>query len=1083
MKRMKKDPMAERERSKYEHPVSSRELIMEHLEKRAEPLVFEQIAHDLEHQGEAELEGLRRRMGAMIRDGQVVKNRRGGFGLATSMDLVQGRVQGHKDGFGFLVPEKGGDDMFLSAREMRKVMHGDRVMARVSGVDRRGRSEGAIVEVLEHCTTTVAGRYFFQDGVSGIVPTQTKLSQEILVSEDGRGGAEDGQMVVLRITHYPEGHRQAIGIIERVLGDHMAPGMEIDVALHSFDLPHEWPEAVDQEADLVPARVPPKAKAGREDLRELPLVTIDGEDARDFDDAVYCEPDGKGWRLLVAIADVSHYVTPDSALDQEAENRGTSVYFPEQVIPMLPEVLSNGLCSINPKVDRLCMVCEMHLGPRGKVNKWRFFEGVMRSKARLTYNKVAAILDGDKRLRATYKSVVPHLENLHALYKSLAKLRRQRGAIDFDSTETRIIFGPERKIESIVPVERNDAHRLIEECMIAANVAAGEFLTKHKIPGLYRVHAGPSGDKLIGLRDFLKEMGLDLAGGDEPGPRDYARLLDSAKGRPDAQLIQTVMLRSLKQAVYTPENNGHFGLAVKAYSHFTSPIRRYPDLLLHRAIKHILHGGKAKDFRYGMPQMEHFGEHCSMTSRRADEAGWDVDAWLKAEYMLDKDGQHYTGIVTSVTGFGLFVQLQDVFVEGLVHVSSLNNDYYHFDPMHHRLSGERTGQTYRLGDSIEVVVGRVDLQERRIDFMLPHGSGDEDVKEKRPRKPKHKRSRAKADSGADAGGSASKDGKAAVAATKTGVAAESKSIDADTAAQAAVQSEPRQPKTSQPEPKPVASQPPEPVASEPAPSALAQPEQAKQQSQQQASQGDVDAKPALVSGAIPQTADKPKRKRRPPPGKSSSSGESAAPRGKARSARRAAALHGGDAERPALFDTRPSTPPQQQPEAQSERLPEPEPEPEPEAPPVAQSEHQQPTHDESPQQVSEPRPATPRKKKRSQAKKHDDALEPGNVWTNDDPEDSLPDEHLDKVFNGNVASNTPEVQLSAVDRANRSQGRAKPKAQGGKRRGSEPSGNKSPGNKQQAATGAAKSKGQGKPRTRRRKPKKSPGRSDNSGNV
>jgi len=546
-----------------------------------------------------------------------------------------------------------------------------------------------------------------------------------MIPEDKLGGATHGQMAVAEITAYPESHRQPVGMIVRVLGDHMAPGMEIDVALHSFDLPHEWPKAVDAEAAKVPARVPPKAKAGREDLRDVPLVTIDGADARDFDDAVYCERDGKGWRLLVAIADVSYYVTPDSALDKEARNRGTSVYFPEQVIPMLPEVLSNGLCSINPRVDRLCMVCEMHLGPRGKVNSWRFFEGVMRSKARLTYDQVAAMLDGDKVLRKRYAKVVPHLDDLHALYKHLAKRREQRGAIDFDSTETRIVFGPDRKIESIVPVERNDAHRLIEECMIAANVAAGEFLTKHKIPGLYRVHKGPGGDKLASLREFLAEMGLDLEGGDEPQPRDYAKLLKSIKGRPDATLIQTVMLRSLKQAVYTPENGGHFGLAVKAYSHFTSPIRRYPDLLLHRAIKHILGGGKAKDFIYGLPEMEQLGEHCSMTGRRADEAGWDVDAWLKAEYMLDKVDQQFTGIITGVTGFGLFISLKDVFVEGLVHVSSLRNDYYHFDAAHHRLTGERSGKAYRLGDTIDVVVSRVNLDERRIDFILPPGSGPE----------------------------------------------------------------------------------------------------------------------------------------------------------------------------------------------------------------------------------------------------------------------------------------------------------------------------------------------------------------------
>ena len=1032
MKRSKNDPMADREKAKYEFPVSSRELIMEHLEKRGEPLVFEQIAHDLEHWRDNELEGLRRRLSAMVRDGQLIRNRRGGFGLTSSMDMIQGRVQGHKDGFGFLIPDKGGDDLFLSAREMRKLMHGDRAMAVVSGVDRRGRLEGTIVEVLEHCTTSVAGRFFLENGISQVVPNQTKISQEIIIPEDGRNGAVDGQMVVAHITAYPEGHRQAVGIIERVLGDHMAPGMEIDVALHSFDLPHEWPAAVDEEAKSVPTRVPPKAKAGREDLREVPLVTIDGEDARDFDDAVYCERDGKGWRLLVAIADVAHYVTPGSALDTEALNRGNSVYFPEQVIPMLPEVLSNGLCSINPKVDRLCMVCELKLGPRGKVNSWRFFEGVMRSKARLTYTKVAAIIDGDKRLRSTYKSVLPQIEDLYELYGHLAKRRQQRGAIDFDSTETRIVFGDDRKIESIVPVERNDAHRLIEECMIIANVAAGEFLTKHKIPGLYRIHAGPTGDKLIGLRDFLKEMGLELDGGDEPGPREYARLLSSIKGRPDAQLIQTVMLRSLKQAVYTPENSGHFGLAVKAYSHFTSPIRRYPDLLLHRAIKHILGGGKGKDFRYSTTDMEQFGEHCSMTSRRADEAGWDVDAWLKAEYMLDKVGQQFTGIVTSVTSFGLFVQLKDVFVEGLVHVSSLNNDYYHFDPVHHRLSGERSGTIYSLGTSIEVVVNRVDLEERRIDFALPKSDDDQPERPKRSRKPKHKRSRQdnREDRSVDGGGS-----DAAAAPEQPAVSA--------------VESVPEQAREQQ-------------ADSAPASDQRHDRKQAKESAQEPAQEpAQEQGQPAAHLPVAGDGQPRPKKKRR--------SGRRNTRAGSRQGGAGGGRDQGGE-ERPALFDTRHSEQPTAEPVVDS-------------APPASAAHEQAAVADDS--SASAP-PATkkPRRKKRSKAKSaagsasgdaSGDGDSVGNSWSDDGPIDSLPDEHLDKVFNGNVVSNTPEAQNS----------RSSNSAQGQKNRQKSAKGQPK-GQSKGPSKGQPKDKASGgNTRARRRKPqrKSGGGNSDNRGNV
>lgn len=1020
--------MAEREQAKYEHPVSSREMIMEHLEKRGEPLVFEQIAHDLEHQGEAELEGLRRRVSAMVRDGQLIRNRRGGFGLTSSMDMIQGRVQGHKDGFGFLIPDKGGDDLFLSAREMRKLMHGDRAMAVVSGVDRRGRLEGHIIEVLEHCTTTVAGRFFLENGISQVVPTQTKISQEIIIPEDGRNGAIDGQMVVARITAYPEGHRQAVGIIERVLGDHMAPGMEIDVALHSFDLPHEWPVAVVEEADKVPARVPPKAKAGREDLREVPLITIDGEDARDFDDAVYCERDGKGWRLLVAIADVAHYVTPGSALDSEALNRGNSVYFPEQVIPMLPEVLSNGLCSINPKVDRLCMVCELKLGPRGKVNGWRFFEGVMRSRARLTYTKVAAIIDGDKRLRSTYKSVLPHIEDLHELYGHLAKRRQQRGAIDFDSTETRIVFGPERKIESIVPVERNDAHRLIEECMITANVAAGEFLTKHKIPGLFRIHAGPTGDKLIGLRDFLKEMGLELDGGDEPGPREYARLLNSIKGRPDAQLIQTVMLRSLKQAVYTPENSGHFGLAVKAYSHFTSPIRRYPDLLLHRAIKHILHGGKGKDFRYSTADMEQFGEHCSMTSRRADEAGWDVDAWLKAEYMLDKVGQQFTGMVTSVTSFGLFVQLEEVFVEGLVHVSALNNDYYHFDPVHHRLSGERTGTVYALGSSIDVVVNRVDLEQRRIDFALSSFDDGQPERPKRSRKPKRKRSRQ--DDRAD-----------------KREQTQPEAHDAEAAASP--------PPTQQPEPAPVQEQAP---AQDQAPAQEQAAAYEQEPAQEQVpEQGQEQAEQSATSAGLPvgdENRARPKKKRR--------SGRRGPRRDRGPGRRD---QQQGDEERPALFDTHHQQPAPEETQQAG----------------IIKQVMTAPTADLMPNIAADSGPATkkPRRKKGSKTKHsgagvigNSDSV--GNSWSDTGSVEDLPDEHLDKVFNGNVASNTPEAQ-NARD-GNRARGQTKGKNPR-KKKGQA-------GNKAASKSGDQSGNANAKSRSRRRKPKnKRSGNSDNSGNV
>jgi ribonuclease R len=499
----------------------------------------------------------------------------------------------------------------------------------------------------------------------------------------------------------------------------MAPGMEMDIAIQTYELPYTWPAEVLAEAKTFRVEVPEEAKVGRLDLRELPLVTIDGEDARDFDDAVYAERNGQSWRLWVAIADVSWYVRPHSALDAEAEKRGNSVYFPSRVISMLPEALSNGLCSLNPQVDRLCLVCEMEIGPRGGLNSFGFHSGVIRSAARLTYNQAAAmLLEGDQKLQKRYQAVFPGLEDMYALYHVLRKARARRGAIDFEMGETQIIFDKAQKIKDIRPLVRNDAHRLIEEFMILANVAAARFLTKHKVPNLFRLHEHPAGDKLIDLRNFLAELGLELRGGDSPKAKDFSRLLQRVQGRTDAHLIQTVMLRSLKQAIYSPDNSGHFGLALDAYTHFTSPIRRYPDLLVHRAIRHILEQQPAKMFLYTKDEMASLGEHCSMTERRADEATRDAVDWLKCEYMMDKIGECFDGLVTGVTAFGLFVELSDIYIEGLVHVTALGNDYFHFDPVGHRLMGERTRKTYRLADKIRVTVVRVDLDEKKIDLEL-----------------------------------------------------------------------------------------------------------------------------------------------------------------------------------------------------------------------------------------------------------------------------------------------------------------------------------------------------------------------------
>ncbi|MCF6211115.1 MAG: ribonuclease R [Gammaproteobacteria bacterium] len=734
------DPHAEREARKYENPIPSRELILELLEEAGEPLVWQQVAERLGLDDEESQIALTRRLRAMERDGQLVRNRRNAYGPLDKMDLVRGRIIAHPDGFGFLVPDDGSDDLFMGPRDMRALFHGDRVVAHVSGIDRRGRREGAVVDVLERNTHQIVGRLLIEGGIAVVAPDSKRITHDILIPAEELSDAREGQIVMVEVVEQPSRRRQPIGRILEVLGEHMAPGMEIDIAARAHALPYLWPQGVEDEVAGLKPRVLPSHKKGREDIRELPLVTIDGEDARDFDDAVYCEPQGSGWRLLVAIADVSHYVSVGSALDAEAIERGNSVYFPGRVIPMLPEVLSNGLCSINPKVDRLCMVCEMQVSSSGKVKSHRFFEGLMRSHARLTYDKVAAILDGQAGLRKTYARQVPHLENLHDLFQVFIKQRKKRGAIEFETTETRIVFGDDKKIERIEPLMRNDAHKMIEECMIAANVEAAKFLAKHKMPTLFRVHDTPKETKLIDLRAFLAELGLDLPGGDKPSAKDYATLLESVRERPDAHLIQTVLLRSMNQAVYQPENLGHFGLSLEEYAHFTSPIRRYPDLLVHRGIRHILRGGKAADFDYAPSDMQNLGERCSMTERRADEATRDATDWLKCEYVMDKVGEVFPGIITSVTGFGLFVELDDIYVEGLVHVTSLTSDYYHFDPAHHIMRGERTGKHYRLGDTVEVRVVRVDLDEKKIDFeMADKVEGEQRPERKKKTRKRHKK--------------------------------------------------------------------------------------------------------------------------------------------------------------------------------------------------------------------------------------------------------------------------------------------------------------------------------------------------------
>ncbi|HVK55352.1 MAG TPA: ribonuclease R [Burkholderiales bacterium] len=707
------DPYWTREKKTYENPLPSREFILQVLVNEGVPLMEADLAGLLEIDSH-ELVSFSRRLQAMERDGQVMRNRRGAICLVEKLDLIKGKVQGHPDGFGFLVPEDGSADLYLNPREMQKVFHGDKVMGREVGLDRRGRREGAIVEVLEHTQQKVVGRLFEERGLFFVVAENKRISQDILIAPTDLHDAKPGQVVVAKILLQPSKHAEPMGEIVEVLGNYADPGMEIEIALRKHDLPHEFSADVEKLAKKFPKGVRKTDLKGREDITHLPLVTIDGETARDFDDAVYCEPQGKGFRLLVAIADVSHYVKPKDALDQEALNRGNSVYFPRRVIPMLPEELSNGLCSLNPEVDRLCMVCDMNISANGDIKQYRFYPAVMHSHARLTYTKVAAMLyENDEAMLAEYEEVLPHLKNLDKVFRVLLKSRELRGAIDFDSVETQMVFDEQGKIEKIIPITRNDAHRLIEECMLAANVCSANFLLEHEHKALFRIHEGPTPEKLDNLRAFLKQVGLDLGGGEHPEPKDYAKLRDRMDARPDAALLQTILLRSMQQAVYSPDNVGHFGLAYEAYTHFTSPIRRYPDLLVHRAIKAVLKGEE-----YSPGNWEEVGFHCSQTERRADEATRDVQSWLKCYYMQDKVGETYRGAISAVVSFGVFVVLDGIFTEGLVHISELGSDYFHFDAARHELVGERTGQRFRLGDRLMVRVTRVDMETSKIDFVL-----------------------------------------------------------------------------------------------------------------------------------------------------------------------------------------------------------------------------------------------------------------------------------------------------------------------------------------------------------------------------
>ena len=679
------------------------------------------------------------------------------------LDEFEGTVLGHRDGHGFVTRDDGQPDIYLPPNEMRAVLHKDRVKVRIVRSDRKGRPEGRVLEIIERKSQTIIGRLLQESGIWIVVPEDKCYGQDVLIPKAATGLAKPGQVVVVELTEPPSLYGQPVGRIKEVLGEVDDPGMEIEIAVRKYSVPHEFSEACIALARTLPDQVRPQDKQRRVDLTDVPLVTIDGEDARDFDDAVYCEPvkigKGKaaveGWRLLVAIADVSHYVENGSAIDIDAYERATSVYFPRRVIPMLPEKLSNGLCSLNPEVERLCMVCDMMISLDGEVTAYQFYPAVMWSHARFTYTEVAAILANTRGPEALKRQErVPDLINLHDVYRALLKARARRGAVDFETVETQIVCDESGRIEKIIPRTRNDAHKIIEEAMLAANVCSADFIAQSKQTGLFRVHEGPTPEKKEILRNYLKVTGVGLSISDDPSPGEFQAIANATKDRPDAQQIHSMLLRSMQQAIYTPVNEGHFGLAFDAYTHFTSPIRRYPDLLVHRVIKAILAktkyqlpvlptpgeahaklsrrlekglasrvaepGQKPKKLSVDTQAWQAAGLHCSANERRADEASRDVEAWLKCKYMREHLGEEYSGVVSSVTNFGIFVTLDAMYVEGLVHITELGGDYFKFDEMRQELRGERTGMRYAIGTRLQVQVSRVDLDGRRIDFRLIH---------------------------------------------------------------------------------------------------------------------------------------------------------------------------------------------------------------------------------------------------------------------------------------------------------------------------------------------------------------------------
>lgn len=704
--------------NKKQATLSQIKAICDYLQKSRRPRKFQEIAIALKITDPLAQNALLECIKHMQQSGQIIINRRDGYVLVDKTELYQGKVIGHADGYGFLNVEDSEEDLYLSAKQMRSLLHGDYIVACLAGIDKRGRKQGALVEILQRANQRIIGRYSVESGVAIVSPNNRQIHQSILLSKSELDSdITSGQYVAVEIIRQPDKHTQPVGKIIEILGQHASADIAVEISMRSHGIVDAWPHEVDKEVLMLQDCITEKEIGNREDIRHLPLITIDGQNAKDFDDAVYCRPHGQGWLLLVAIADVSHYVHVGTTLDKEAFNRGNSVYFPRFVVPMLPEILSNGLCSLQPKTDRLCMVCELHIDQSGVVIESRFFEGIMHSASRMTYDKVASILfDRDATLTKRYAYIVPELEKLYKLSQLLNKHRKEIGAVDFRYIEPHFDFDAQDHVINIHGIERNDAHRLIEEFMLVANIAAAELLLSNQIPVPYRVHDKPKQEKLNALNVFLGEMGLQL-GAKKPVIKDYANLIERVKDRENYHLIATLLLRSMQLAVYSDKNIGHFGLGFSVYTHFTSPIRRYADLVVHRAVRHLIRKKPPSGFYYTSEEIPNIATHCSKTDRRAEEASREVIQWYKCDFMQNKIGEHYDGTISGVTAFGIFVEL-DIHVEGLIHVTTLQKDYYHFDANSHCLRGERTGKIFLLGNRVRVEIMRVDMEGKKIDFRF-----------------------------------------------------------------------------------------------------------------------------------------------------------------------------------------------------------------------------------------------------------------------------------------------------------------------------------------------------------------------------